>query len=125
LKYLYLSNGFLNVRVHHAYRPILPDSNATVYLQIEEGPRYLFGASTLEGSYDRQFHTRLRELVAQLRRGAPADLFLLKDTESAIKSFLSNRVILMPESAILSIQQADRTAAMCFSPSIPILCPFR
>jgi len=90
-KYLYLSNGFLNVQIEHSYRPILPDSTATVNLKIEEGPQYLFGVSSLNGAYERQFHFRLSEFVSRLKRGAPADLFLMKDTESAIKTFLSNR----------------------------------
>ena len=91
VKYLYLSNGFLNVRLSHFYRPILPDSTAAVCVQIDEGSQYLFGQSRLEGQYDRQYQVRLSELVSQLKRGAPANLFLLKDTESAIKAFLANR----------------------------------
>jgi outer membrane protein insertion porin family len=91
VKYLYLSNGFLNVRIQHSYQPILPDSSAIVHLQIEEGPRYLFGIDNLTGVYDRQYHMRLRELVSRLERSAPANLFLLSETENAIKTFLSNR----------------------------------
>jgi outer membrane protein insertion porin family len=91
VKYLYLSNGFLNVRIQHSYQPALPDSSAIVHLQIEEGPRYLFGITSLSGSYDRQYHVRLSEFVSRLERGAPANLFLLKETESTIKTFLSNR----------------------------------
>jgi len=91
VKYLYLSNGFLNVRLRHFYQPTLPDSTAAVCLQIEEGPQYLLGVSDLEGSYDRQFHARLKEMISKLTRGAPANLFLIKDTESSIKAFLSNR----------------------------------
>jgi len=91
IKYLYLTNGFLNVRVDHSYRPRLPDSTAIVQIRIDEGPQYHFGGTSLHGSYERQFGSRLQSILSKLVPGTPINLFQLKDTEAAIKAFLANR----------------------------------
>lgn len=91
VKYLYLTSGFLNIRVAHSLRPHLPDSTAIVKIHIDEGPQYLIGSANLEGGYDRQFQGRLMDFLSKLTPGLPANLFQLKDTETSIKAFLANR----------------------------------
>jgi outer membrane protein insertion porin family len=91
IKYLYLTSGFLDVRIAHAYEPRLPDSAAIVKISIKEGPQYVVGRTAVDGTYDRQYHRRLSEMVSQLEPGKPVNLFQLKDTETTMKAFLANR----------------------------------
>ena len=91
VKYLYLTNGFLDIAVTHTLRPHLPDSSAVVRIHVDEGPRFLIGSTDLEGGYDRQFQGRLMGFLSKLTPGLPANLFELKDTETSMKAFLANR----------------------------------
>ena len=91
IKYLYLTNGFLDAAIDHTYEPHLPDSSAIVKIHIEEGHQYLVGSTSLEGEYDHQYHVRFRDMVGKLEPGKPVNLFQLKDTETAIKTLLANR----------------------------------
>lgn len=91
IKYMYLTNGFLAVRIQHDIQPLEPDSTAIVRINITENKQFRYGPTELEGNYDRQFHWRLKHIIDKLGPGQPVNLFELKDTETAIKAFLANR----------------------------------
>ncbi|MEW5795399.1 MAG: BamA/TamA family outer membrane protein [Candidatus Zixiibacteriota bacterium] len=91
VKYLYLTNGFLDVHVQHSYALRPGDSAAVVNITIAEGPQFFVGSTHLQGGYDRRFQARLLEILSKLKPGEPANLFQLKDTETAMKAFLANR----------------------------------
>lgn len=90
-KYLYLTSGFLGVRIDHSYEIMLPDSSAMVKIVIDEGPQYRYGSIDLTGNYNREYHVRIKNIVNRLTGGQPVNLFELKDTEVAIRGFLANR----------------------------------
>ncbi|MCD6250637.1 MAG: BamA/TamA family outer membrane protein [candidate division Zixibacteria bacterium] len=91
IKYLYLTSGFLGVRIDHSFEIMPPDSNAMVKIVIDEGARYRYGTIDLIGTYDREYHVRIRHVVNRLTCGQPVNPFELKDTEVAIRAFLANR----------------------------------
>jgi len=91
IKYLYLTNGFLGVRIDHSYEVIEKDSSALVRIVIEEGPQYRYGEKKLTGTYDHRYQVRLKQMINRLSQGQPVNLFELKDTEVAIRAFLANR----------------------------------
>jgi len=91
IKYLYLTSGFLGVRIDHSYEIVQPDSSAMVKIVINEGSQYRYGSTDPTGTYDRDYHVRIRNIVNRLTRGQPVNLFELKDTEVAIRAFLANR----------------------------------
>lgn len=91
VKYLYLSNGFLNVRVGHAYEPVGKDSTALVRININEGRQFRYGHESVGGSFDSTFGWRFDHMVHRLKTGEPVNPFQLNDIKSEIKEFLANR----------------------------------
>ncbi len=91
IKYLYLSNGFLNVAADHSFEPLGRDSSAMVRIAIDEGPQYRYGDKLLRGAYERQYHVRIRGMLSGLGSAQPVNLFELKDTETSVKAYLANR----------------------------------
>jgi len=91
VKFLYLSNGFLNVRVGHDYEPIGEDSAALVRITVDEGHRFSYGRKSVSGEFDTLYGWRFNEIARRLESGEPVDPFELKDIKSEIKEFLANR----------------------------------
>jgi len=91
VKYLYLSNGFLNVRVNHSYEPLGEDSTALVRIAINEGRQFRYGKKTVDGSFDTTFAWRFDHMVRRLETGDPVDPFELNDIKMEMKEYLANR----------------------------------
>ncbi len=90
VKYLYLSNGFLGVRVFETIEPILPDSSALIKVSIQEGRKFFYDQFILEGNYEGKFEDRLRGLTSKFKSGLPIDPFKIKQTTYDMKSVLAN-----------------------------------
>jgi outer membrane protein assembly complex protein YaeT len=91
IKYLYLTNGFFGVKVHHTYEPLGQDSSALVRIAIEEGRQYRYGAKSLRGDYDSTYHVTLRNMIDRLATGEPVNPFELRDVEIRLRTYLANR----------------------------------
>jgi len=91
VKYLYLSNGFLGVRVMHSYEPLPPDSNALVRIRIDEGRQFRYGEKKVAGEFSAEHRERIERAVSYLRAGRPINPFAVKETETAIKTYFANR----------------------------------
>ncbi len=91
VKFLYLSNGFLNVRIAHDYEPIGKDSSALVRVTIDEGRQFRYGKKTVHGTFDSLYAWQFANMVNRLETGEPVDPFQLSDIRSEIKEFLANR----------------------------------
>jgi outer membrane protein assembly complex protein YaeT len=97
VKYLYLTNGFLNVRVEHDFVPLreltmqdtLPP--AMVHIRIDEGIQYRYGARGIAGTYSPEFHHAMNTQVQRLREGDPLNFFDLTATKTTLKTYLANR----------------------------------
>ncbi len=92
IKYLYLSNGFLDVVINHSYVPLGDDSTAkaVVLVEIAEGQRYRYGDIDVRGTFPGKFYGRFRSLANRLRRGAPVNPLQLNATEVGMKTELAN-----------------------------------
>jgi len=91
VKYLYLSNGFLNVKITHDYEPIGEDSSALVRVTIDEGRQFRYGRKIVRGVFDTLYTWRFYNIVNRLKTGAPVDPFELNDINLEAKEFLANR----------------------------------
>ncbi|UCD93861.1 MAG: BamA/TamA family outer membrane protein [Candidatus Zixiibacteriota bacterium] len=89
-KFLYLSSGFLGVRLKEEFVPLPPDSNALVSITIDEGRRFFHSHVDLTGDYDRQFDRYLFKIKDRFKEGRPVDLFKLRQAGYDIKSVLAN-----------------------------------
>jgi outer membrane protein insertion porin family len=90
VKYLYLSSGFIGVRVDERFNPLPPDSNALVSITIDEGRRFFYRNVELTGDYDRRFDRYLFKIKDRFRPGNPVDPFGLRQASYDIKSILAN-----------------------------------
>jgi outer membrane protein insertion porin family len=90
VKYLYLTNGFLGVRVQHTVEPVGEDSAAVVRLNIEEGRQFRCGQAAVVGSFDSGLAARLQSLTWSLKPGTPVDPLRLSTVETEMKAVLAN-----------------------------------
>ncbi len=90
IKYLYLSNGFLGVSVEESFDIILPDSNAIVKIDIDEGRQFRFRYTWTQGNYDSTFQSGIKEIVRRIETGKPANPFILRQAAFDIKTVLAN-----------------------------------
>lgn len=90
VKYLYLSHGFLGVKVNETFEPILPDSNVLVRISVREGRQFVYDTLWVEGEYDIKFKYRLQGFLSGYKSDKPVDPFKLKQTAYDMKSVLAN-----------------------------------
>ena len=97
VKYLYLTNGFLNVKLEHTFEPLQPLGEegslppAMVHLKIDEGRQYSYGERRLTGTYSSSFQHAMTVRVDRLEPGRPVNLIELTETQSTLKTYLANR----------------------------------
>jgi outer membrane protein insertion porin family len=90
IKYLYLSNGFLGMKLEETFAPILPDSNALVKLSIHEGRRFVYGNIAIEGEMSPKFQWQLNSIISKFKPLKPVDPFKLRQAVYDCKSYLAN-----------------------------------
>jgi len=90
IKFLYLKNGYLDIKIEEEFRLNEIDSSATVFVQIKEGKLYRFGQKGLDGSYDRKFHHNLQKMTHTLKEGKPFNIFLVRGIIFDMKTYLAN-----------------------------------
>ncbi len=90
VKYLYLTSGFLDVQLKENFEPILPDSNARVILTIDEGRRFFYGKTSLEGDFNENSRRELQSIINRIKISRPVDPFSLRQTVYDCKSYMAN-----------------------------------
>ncbi len=90
VKYLYLSSGFLGVRIDEIIEPLPPDSNAMIKLIIDEGKQFFNESAKVAGNFEERFRLDFNHIVGQFKAGGPVDPFALKQATYDIKSILAN-----------------------------------
>ena len=91
VKYLYLSSGFLAVKLSESFEPIPPDSNAKIIISINEGRRFFYEKAVVRGTYDSTFRRDLLGIAERFKPGKPLDPFALKQALYDFKSVLANK----------------------------------
>jgi outer membrane protein insertion porin family len=91
IKFLYLSSGFLGVRIEETFEPILPDSNALVRVRIEEGWQFMYGQINIVGDYPSGFENDIYKITRKFKNDKPVDPFKLRQALYDIKSAFANK----------------------------------
>lgn len=90
VKYLYLSAGYLGVRIAEEFIPLPPDSNALMRITIDEGRRFVYDEVKLSGSYDSRFNRNFLRIAGRFKSGKAVDPFKIRQAVYDIKSVLAN-----------------------------------
>jgi len=98
VKYLYLTSGFLAVKLREIYEPILPDSNARIVLTVDEGRQFFYGSTSLlvnpaidgDGEFDLKSKGELAGIIGRVKISRPVDPFGLRQIVYDCKSYLAN-----------------------------------
>ena len=90
VKYLFLSAGFLGVRIKEDFEPLLPDSSALVKINIETGRRFFYDTVIVKGTFEPRLRGDILKQVRPFKKNKPVDPFKLKQAEYDIKSVLAN-----------------------------------
>ena len=91
IKYLYLVNGYLGIRVQEDFEVIEPDSTALVKVNIKEGRQFRYGEVTLSGDITEKERKRFGRYIRQLRFNKPVNPFTLQDIAFRMKEDLANQ----------------------------------
>jgi len=90
VKYLYLSSGFLGIKVSETFEPIPPDSQALIVINLEEGRQFFYDSVRVTGDYPPRFNKGLYEILREFKKGRRVDPFRLRQAIYDIKSILAN-----------------------------------
>lgn len=90
VKYLYLTSGFLAVRLKENYEPILPDSNARIILTLDEGRRFFYDSISINGEFNSKSRGELSGIIGRIKIHRPVDPFALRQIVYDCKSYLAN-----------------------------------
>lgn len=90
VKYLYLREGFLNVRVHENFTVSPKDSTAILNLHIDEGSHFLVGRVFLDTDSSVPFYGNLQGEVGKLKTGDPVDPIKINEMIFNIKAVFAN-----------------------------------
>lgn len=90
IKYLYLREGFLNVKATERYEIEPKDSSAVVIVTVVEGSRFVIGRTTLHANDSLPFVSDLAREVARLEAGRPIDPITLSEVFFNLKTIFAN-----------------------------------
>jgi outer membrane protein insertion porin family len=90
VKYLYLSSGFLGVKLNEEFFPIKSDSVALVKMTVSEGRLFYYGQVAVEGSFENRFSKEFNGILSRFKKAVPVDYFALKQAVYDCKSILAN-----------------------------------
>ncbi|UCC43583.1 MAG: BamA/TamA family outer membrane protein [Candidatus Zixiibacteriota bacterium] len=91
VKYLYLSNGFLDVEVDETFEVLGKDSTAAlVRIEINEGPRYRYGPVDVRGNVSSRLLHRCREIARRFKAEKPINMFALQHAVFDMKTHMAN-----------------------------------
>ncbi len=90
VKYLYLTEGFLDVKIAEEFAVADDDSNAVLRMSIQEGPRYLVKNVSIEANQSLSFYRDLKKLVDKFEKGDPLNPFRVKATSFDLKTVFAN-----------------------------------
>jgi len=90
VKYMYLLEGFLDIRIDETFEIIPEDSSARLMMTIEEGPRYLVDSVVLEASESLPFYGALRRTLNDIKIGEAVNPIQIKEVVFDLKTIYAN-----------------------------------
>ena len=90
IKYLYMTNGYLGIRVNESFRMLLPDSTAAIDVAIDEGRQLRYGSKSITGSYPERFTFNLNKVINSLKSERPINFFDVEAVAFELKTILAN-----------------------------------
>ncbi|MCP4568043.1 MAG: BamA/TamA family outer membrane protein [FCB group bacterium] len=90
IKYLYLREGFLNVKISEKAAVSVPDSSAIVTISIDENSRFLIAHVNLKANDSLVFYHDLQNIVSRFKTGDPVDPIKLNNAVFDLKTFYAN-----------------------------------
>ncbi len=90
VKYMYLKEGFLNIRVNEQVDVYPVDSTAIIYITINEGSQFKVGFTKLEANDSLPFYDQLQNSVRGLKVGDPVNPIRINAIAFELKSYLAN-----------------------------------
>lgn len=91
VKYLYLTNGYLGVKVTIDYEIQQPDSSALVHVTVDEGRQFVYGPASLTGTDMQNVHIHFAKLTQRLKEGKPVNPIDVRSVVFDLKTYLANR----------------------------------
>ncbi len=89
VKAMYLSEGFLGVRIKETFEP-LADSSARIHITITEGTRFMLGAVDYLGNIPEKLRKKMNNPTRLMRRKGPVNLFNLRRVQLNLKELFAN-----------------------------------
>ena len=93
IKFIYLINGFLGIRVNEEFEMIKEDdtiSPARVVVNIDEGRQFTYGEKIIDGDFPVRFKEEFVKRANKLKTGKPIDFFKIRQTTYDLKTILAN-----------------------------------
>lgn len=90
IKFLYVTNGFLGVRVTERLEQLADGKAAMVRVNIDEGTRYQYGAMHFQGDFPPGFAFGFEKTTRNLKLGKPINLFDVRSAAFNVKTILAN-----------------------------------
>ncbi len=90
IKYVYSRAGYLGIDVSERIEPVGVDSNAHMYISIDEGNQYIIAGLTLEANDSLPFYPRLLERTENLDAGDPVDPVAIGNISFDLKTVFAN-----------------------------------
>jgi outer membrane protein insertion porin family len=91
VKYLYMKDGYLGVKVKEEFALNTDDSTVVITVNIEEGRQYHYGVITLTGAYPVGFTSSFRKMINHIKPGKPINPFDLTAVTNDMEDFMANR----------------------------------
>lgn len=105
IKYLYITNGFINPRIQISFEPILPDSvsmksfssvegkdvpDALMHVKIEEGRQWFVETVLVADSLEFWYRPRIENITKKIKPKSVINLLQLAEAVSEIKTLYAN-----------------------------------
>ncbi|UCG60572.1 MAG: BamA/TamA family outer membrane protein [Candidatus Zixiibacteriota bacterium] len=90
IKYLYLTRGFLGVKVGETFEMDQKDSSAIVKVHIDPGREYIYGQTGVTGDFKPAFNNLLARPHRKLKESKPVNLLAVQQATFDMKTVLAN-----------------------------------
>ena len=90
VKYIYLLEGFLDIKVEEYFEISPKDSSAILNLTINEGDRYIVGMVALDANDSLSFYQNLKTVAGRLKAGDAVNPIKIKEIVFDLKTIYAN-----------------------------------